>query len=165
MRKRQKTLRWERDLQLEFVRKDGSTFWLECHFALIRDENGQPASILAVGRDITERVLAEKDKKEIEQNFKLLAENTTDVVIIMDMGLNITWISPSVEKMSGFTPEEERAMPLDKRMSPESAKKSIEFFTTIMKAEGEGKLPVEGFVDIDLEICCKDGSTCWTETG
>jgi len=41
-----------------------------------------------------------------EQRYKLLAENSIDPIWIMDPLLNFTYISPSVEQMTGFTQEE-----------------------------------------------------------
>jgi two-component system NtrC family sensor kinase len=42
-------------LELELYRRDGSTLWSEVTLTLIRDDDGKPGGILAVGRDITER--------------------------------------------------------------------------------------------------------------
>jgi PAS domain S-box-containing protein/putative nucleotidyltransferase with HDIG domain len=44
-----------RTLELEFYRKDGSTFWNASTFSLIKDGEGRPAGIIGVGRDISER--------------------------------------------------------------------------------------------------------------
>jgi PAS domain S-box-containing protein len=51
-------------LDLEFYRKDGSTFWSENTFSLIRDGNGMPVSILGEGRDITDRKRVESHLNE-----------------------------------------------------------------------------------------------------
>lgn len=50
-----------RTLELEFYKKDGSTFWSEATFTLIRDEHGAPAGLLGVGRDITQRKQRERE--------------------------------------------------------------------------------------------------------
>jgi PAS domain S-box-containing protein len=49
-----------RTLQLEMVRKDGSTVWTEVKFSFIRDENQRLVGILGVTRDITERKQGEE---------------------------------------------------------------------------------------------------------
>jgi diguanylate cyclase (GGDEF)-like protein/PAS domain S-box-containing protein len=41
-------------------RKDGSSLTVEAHWTLVRDEEGNPESIMAIDTDITERKLAEK---------------------------------------------------------------------------------------------------------
>ncbi|MBI5843891.1 MAG: PAS domain S-box protein [Deltaproteobacteria bacterium] len=46
--------------ELEFYRKDGSTFWADTVTNVLRDSHGRPSSILGVSRDITERKLVEE---------------------------------------------------------------------------------------------------------
>lgn len=41
-----------------------------------------------------------------EKRYQLLAENSIDAIWIMDPLLNFTYISPAVERMTGYTPEE-----------------------------------------------------------
>ncbi len=68
-------------MELEFYRKDGSTFWSENVLSLLRDAAGKPIGILGVGRDISDRkavedrlksALAEKDYllREIHHRVK-----------------------------------------------------------------------------------------------
>jgi PAS domain S-box-containing protein len=68
-------------LELEFYRKDGSTFWSENVLSLLRDAAGAPMGVLGVGRDISDRkavedklrmALAEKDYllREIHHRVK-----------------------------------------------------------------------------------------------
>ncbi len=63
-RLQQKNLDISKTLELEFFRKDGSTFWSEVKIMVIRDHHGTPNSILGVGRDITERKRAEEERRE-----------------------------------------------------------------------------------------------------
>jgi PAS domain S-box-containing protein len=51
---------WQRPLELEFKRKDGSTVWVETKAASLRDPDGRPVGILGIGRDITEHRRAEE---------------------------------------------------------------------------------------------------------
>ena len=60
-------------LELEYYRKDGSTFWLENAFSIVRDDRGRPASILGEGRDVTERKRAQEQVQH--QNAELLRLN------------------------------------------------------------------------------------------
>ncbi len=53
-----------RNIELEFYKKDGTKFWSENTFTLIRDPQGQPFAILGSGRDISER----KNAQEALQN-------------------------------------------------------------------------------------------------
>jgi len=59
-----------RSLELEFCRKDGSTYWLENTFSLIRDENGKALSLLGVGRDITDRKRVEDELRKSQEQLR-----------------------------------------------------------------------------------------------
>jgi PAS domain S-box-containing protein len=52
-------------LELELFRKDRSTIWAEVTASFILEENGQPAGILGVTRDITERKKAQEEKDKL----------------------------------------------------------------------------------------------------
>jgi PAS domain S-box-containing protein len=67
-----------RTLELEFFRKDGTTFWSENTISLVRDIKGDPVGILCAGRDISESKLAESAVKESEEKYRTLFENIPD---------------------------------------------------------------------------------------
>ncbi len=58
-----------RNMDLEFCRKDGTTYWSEARFTVIRDREGTPVGVLGVGRDIEERKQAERALRHSEERF------------------------------------------------------------------------------------------------
>jgi PAS domain S-box-containing protein len=60
-----------RTLEVEFVRPDGSILWAELKMNFIRGPDGLPAGILGVMRDITERRMAEDERRALEQKAQL----------------------------------------------------------------------------------------------
>jgi len=58
-----------RNLDLEFCRKDGTCYWSEARFTVIRDREGIPIGVLGVGRDIEERKQAERALRHSEERF------------------------------------------------------------------------------------------------
>jgi diguanylate cyclase (GGDEF)-like protein/PAS domain S-box-containing protein len=64
--------------------------------------------VLAVGRDVTEEHLAKIALTESEARFRHLADHSADVVWRFERGDNphFTYLSPSIEKFTGFTPAE-----------------------------------------------------------
>ncbi|MBL6996571.1 PAS domain S-box protein, partial [Desulfobacula sp.] len=53
-------------INLELIRKDGSKVFVESLASLIRDLNNQAIGFRGIARDVTERKLAEKQRKELE---------------------------------------------------------------------------------------------------
>jgi len=64
-------------LELEIVRKDGSTFWSEISSTLVRDTQGNITGFLGVTRDISERIKAREALKESEERYRSIFENAT----------------------------------------------------------------------------------------
>jgi diguanylate cyclase (GGDEF)-like protein/PAS domain S-box-containing protein len=64
--------------------------------------------VLAVGRDVTDQHLATLAMTESEQRFRHLAEHSADVVwrLAHTPNPHFTYLSPSVEKFTGYTPNE-----------------------------------------------------------
>lgn len=61
--------------------------------------------VLYTWRDVTDRHFDQQRLARSEERFRLLAENMSDVVLLMQDGL-ITWVSPSAERVVGANPEQ-----------------------------------------------------------
>lgn len=99
-----KDARIEYKAELEFYKKDGSTFWSENTFTILRDNAGVPTSILGVGRDITERKKAEADLAASELRFRTLVENQSEGVGISDLEERFVFANPAAHAIFGVPP-------------------------------------------------------------
>jgi PAS domain S-box-containing protein len=117
--------------------------------------------IQATFHDITERKKTDEKLKESERKYRLLTENITDVIYIQDMNLSVTYASPSVEKLSGYTPEELLKLRPENFMTPESFERGVaDFKEAIASAakEPDYEIPLKQY-----KYVRKDGSTFWGE--
>ncbi len=103
--------RMERDgrikgIEAEWIRKDGTTLYIRESSTAVRDENGRIRYFQGMVEDISEKVQAEKDLKIKEEMLDIITENAYDLIWIIDLGLTVIYMSHSVEKLLGYTPEE-----------------------------------------------------------
>lgn len=96
-----------------------------------------------------------------EERHRLLADHASDVIWTMDLQGRFTYVSPSVEKLRGYTVDEVMRQSLDEVLTPESAPIAVDGLSRAIAAVQAG-LPVPDF-RAELEQPCKDGSTVWTE--
>jgi PAS domain S-box-containing protein len=141
-------------------RKDGSTLPVESSTHLV-NKDGRRIWISIV-RDITERKRNEEMLKKSEAQYRLLAENLTDVIGIVDANGAYTYITPSVFNLRGYTPEEVYGQTIDQILT----ERSIPIIQGAIQQNSE-KMK-QGIVPpplvIEVEQLCKDGSTVWVES-
>ena len=89
---------------IEIKNKGGNLLDLEVRTVSIGREG--EVAVLGFIRDITERKRAEEALRESEEHFRMLIENASDIITILDAKGTITYNSPSVERVLGFRPEE-----------------------------------------------------------
>ena len=152
------------DEEFRIIRKDGKIRWISHVCQPVYDEDGQYAGTRASNRDITESKITEDDLKERTRHLEILAENIVDMTWTMDMDLNLTFVSPSVETLRGFTVEEAMEQEPDEIFTPESFELINSVWGEELALEYSKKAPKNRSRIIQLEYLCKDGSTVWTET-
>lgn len=149
------------DFEIEMRRRDGSTFWVSMSSIAI-DFVGKPA-VYNVITDITPRKLIEISKHNSEQQYRLLAENMADVVWLVDAEtLQYLYVSPSVEKLRGFSREDLLSRALDHILSPESASRFRALMQARLADAQQDAQASEVYVD-RVEIVRDDGSKLWAE--
>lgn len=151
-------------LEVESFRKDGTKVIYGTSVSLIRDSEGKPIGFRGVSRNITERKQVEEALRESEKKYRLLADNIQDVIFVMDMNLNYTYLSPSVKLLSGYEPEEIMKHTLAETMTPSSADFALSVLSEIMELEKSVHRDINISRTFQLEMNRKDGTTVWVET-
>ena len=146
------------------INRTGEERWLLTSKIPYRDENGQIIGILGMGHDITERIKMEEALRQGEAKYRLLTESIKDVVWVMDAeSLQFSYVSPSIYKQRGYTPEEIMAQPLTANFDPKIAR-AIRFSNIIHIADlRAGRVNEDTFFTEEVPQPCKDGSFVWTE--
>jgi PAS domain S-box-containing protein len=81
------------------LKANGGWVWLEGTGSPIRDDAGQVIAVGSVLRDITARVAAEEALAKSEEQYRRLADHSTDIVVQVNLAGAIVYASPSVREM------------------------------------------------------------------
>ncbi|MFK5856528.1 MAG: PAS domain S-box protein, partial [Bacteroidota bacterium] len=153
----------ERDLfEMEFKMKHKDGHWVdilsraEAYF----DKSGKAIRMVGTHIDITERKKIENELFESEQLFRLMAENSTDTIWLMQLDGKFLYHSPAVMQLRGYTPEEANKLSMQESMTPPS----IKFLNKVFAREDAKPMKERwNSLRFELEMFRKDGSKIWTE--
>ncbi len=117
------------DYTNRFVTKTGELIYIEWRAFLEGD------LVYCVARDVTKRVQTEIELKESKETYRFITENMTDVIWIMDpITMEFKYLSPSVERLRGFTVDEVMKQSIDEVVTPGSAETIAEVLQAGMQS-------------------------------
>jgi diguanylate cyclase (GGDEF)-like protein/PAS domain S-box-containing protein len=106
-------------------------------------------------RDMTERVEAETELHAVQERFRALVQNATDVVTVVDADARIDYVSPSIEHVLGYTPDELVGTDALALVHPED---QVRLFEASAEAVESGEA-----VSVQYRAVAKDGSIRYFE--
>ena len=132
--------------------KDGKKIPVEINNHIF-ELNGNKVA-LAISRDITERKKAEEALKNSERMYRNIFENVQDIFYQTDLKGNIIEISPSIERYSGYKPEELINKPVETfYLNPEDRT----YLLKIIEKKGE-------VADYEIILKTKDNNLLYVST-
>jgi len=91
--------------ELRMVKKNGTVFWAHLSGAAARAEDGTTACRVVMS-DITESKDMDAKLRREEQRFRALADQSSDIIVLLNREGVITYENPAVEKVLGLKIEE-----------------------------------------------------------
>ncbi|HEV8223768.1 MAG TPA: PAS domain S-box protein [Rubrobacteraceae bacterium] len=147
-------------LELPAVRKDKEEITIEIVLSPmepIRDLEGTEGRLVfAIIRDVTEREEVKKVLRESEERYRSLVQHTSDTITVLDAGGTIIYVSPAVERMTGYKPEERVGTNAFNSVHPDDRERASGIFAEILKTPGI-HLPLE------FRVQHRDGSWRYLE--
>ncbi len=146
------------------VSKNGDIIWVETNSLPVFNEKGEMIGITGSDTDITQRKKAEESLRQSEEKYRLITENATDVIWILNLRKNkYTYISPSVYQLRGLTVQEALNEKFEDSLTPDSletlkrkTKESVEKFLNNHHRNRQTQI-------IQIQQPCKDGKIIWVE--
>ncbi|WP_319541277.1 PAS domain S-box protein [uncultured Pseudodesulfovibrio sp.] len=145
----------------EFIRSDGNRIQVRVSFWSCPDSPVKGGTWGTV-RDITAQKAAEFEAARSCERYRFMAENTDDVIWAIGPDFTYTYISPSVERLRGFTPKEVLGTNGKEAMTLDSKARLMEAFEVDQEKALHGDDVT--LTRLELELYCKDGSTVWVES-
>lgn len=103
----------------------------------------------------------EHSAKNAEEQYRWLTDNMSDVMWIMELNGRFSYVSPSVERLRGFTPDEVMHQSLEQVICQGSLDEVQKAMADAFSQVAAGKIPTA--MTIMIEQPHKNGSTIWTE--
>ncbi|MCK5038924.1 MAG: PAS domain S-box protein [Thermoplasmata archaeon] len=146
------------------LRKDGTERIILWEATFIYDDAGEITGHLSSGMDITDSEKTKEALKESDRLFNLITDNMEDEIWLMDMDMNVTFMTPSVERYRGYSLEDMQKMNWTEHLTPESLEVAIEALELALTPENFSKKDRMVAGTNDLEYYCKNRATVWSET-
>ena len=105
--------------EIELHRRDGASVWLETSTRFMVNPDTGRLEVYGVSRDITGRKRAQDELRYMEQRYRALTENAPDGIVMVGMDQRFKYVSPSVERMFGYHPEQVQGLGPNELTHPE----------------------------------------------
>ncbi|UCD50308.1 MAG: PAS domain S-box protein [Phycisphaerales bacterium] len=146
------------DVELLFLKKDGRAFPCEVSTSVMRDPSSEAIGFVAAMADIAERKQAREALRKSEEKYRSLIANIPDVVWTSDEHGKITFMSPNIEHLCGYRPDDLCGRP----GQPWFDKIHADDLERVRQAEK--RLFQEGTpLDVEYRFQKKDGQWIWLQ--
>jgi len=157
-------------IEKDFISPEDKQMWFLHELVPIADYKNEIKSICLISLDITNWKNAEILSKTNQKLYQLLAENSNDVVWLLDMDFQFIYLSPSTERLFGYKLSERQDLLLTDVYKPEMIhrlkilfkQKQIEYYENgtneveIVEIEGIHKLGFTVFFEVSAKFVLDD---------
>ena len=137
-------------------RADGTRVWIQVSAVpMIRENESVPYAVVVTFADVTLARLNAKALKDSEARYRLITENSGDLVTLRSADDTLLYVSPSHERVTGWTPEELLGKPGSALVHPDDLMK--------LERAPDARFSGDGARNTTLRVKHKDGHWIWLE--
>ncbi|MEM2660510.1 MAG: PAS domain S-box protein [Nitrososphaeria archaeon] len=137
-------------------RKDGSPVHVQAKYSQLLDGNGNVIGYVGIFRDITELVTLEERLKETLEVLSRIYDNMSDIIGVFYLEGNVNYISPSIERITGYKVEDVRGKNFLNLFIPEDINNIMNNLQNVINSRKT--------FTIECRIKTKAGKILWVET-
>ncbi len=149
--------------EVKYLAADGDASFFESRVVPVL-RAGKVAALIVNSSDVTAHREAVEALAASEERHRFLTANISDAIWTLDLERRFAYVSPSIERLAGYTAPEFQDMALEEVLSEDSYERALHTLADELKHDGEPGVDPERWRALDLELRCKDGSRLWTES-
>ncbi len=139
-----------------FVRPDGATVWVRFTVWHVYGDDGQPLYFATDAVDVTEQLTAAAELAAGEEWLRALLEHSSDLIIVLDADLRVSYLSSAAESLVGLPASETMGMTATELVHPDDLE--------LVAARVAGVLAEPGATGrVNCRVRHRDGSYRWVE--
>ncbi len=116
------------------IRPDGSQAWLRTTKVPLRDKEGTIIGVLGTYEDITERKRMEEVLRESEEKYRLISENSPNMIYFIDPGGYLRYVNAFAAKAMRAEPEDLAGKHLTTLFGPDTARQHLEAVNRVISS-------------------------------
>lgn len=130
--------------------KKGEPKWWDVVITPILGASGTPEKLLAISRDVTERMKMERALHESEVKYRNLVESSSDIIWSADGAGRLTFVNEALRRIYGYEPAEMLGRPVAELLGDGQWRKSFGFFRKMLSED-------RSVADYECEVRSKNG--------
>ncbi len=143
---------WLRDImERDMQRADGTPCVVQISLSTIQTDKGP--GLVGIIRDVTEHRRTENALQESEEIYRNLVENVSDIIYALDTQGRVTYVSPAVESVLGYSPAEVTGQPFSRFVVPADASPIKGAIRQAMSGQGSGSS--------EFRVVARSGEVRW----
>jgi diguanylate cyclase (GGDEF)-like protein/PAS domain S-box-containing protein len=119
-----------------YLYKDGHVVWALLSVSVVHDEEDEPLYFVSQIQYVSERKKVEKVIIESEERFRSLVQNSFDIITILDADGTVHYVSPAVERVTDYKPEERIGTNAFGSVHPDDRDRALDTFAEVLKKPG-----------------------------